>query len=143
MLDLQPNQPPFLFVNTGLHVDSLNSAKCDFSLTEAEWYFKAHWPGDPNMPAVIQLETMTQVAGMILFVSLENKPKNLYLRQIKNSKFYKKIVPGIIITAEAVVQSYKRGILDVKAKIYNKNTLDLYSKAEFTLVNPDIVIART
>ena len=139
MLNLQPNIDPFLFINSSLKVEHLISAECDYALSENEWYFKVHWPGNPNMPAALQLETMTQVAGMILFVSLKDKPKNLYIREIKSSVFYKKIIPGIIITAEAKVESYKKGILKSKARIYNKTTKYIYSKAEFSLVNPDLI----
>ena len=54
------------------------------------------------MPAALQLETMTQVGGMILFCSLEDKPKYLYVRKITNAVFYRKIVPNteIIIISE-------------------------------------------
>ena len=59
-----------------------------------DWFFKCHWPKNPNMPAALQIETMTQVGGMILFYSLEDKPKYLYVRKITNAVFYRKIVPN-------------------------------------------------
>ena len=83
MLEIQPNKEPFLFVNNSLKVNYLKSATCKILLSPDDWFFKCHWPGNPNMPAALQLESMTQVGGMILFSSLEDKPKYLYVRKIK------------------------------------------------------------
>ena len=65
-----------------LKVEYLKSASCTFFLSPDDWFFKCHWPGNPNMPAALQLESMTQVGGMILFTSLEKKPKYLYVEKL-------------------------------------------------------------
>ena len=92
---------------------------------------------NPNMPAALQIETMTQVGGMILFYSLEDKPKYLYVRKITNAVFYRKIVPNTDIKIISNVIKYHKGIMLVNSKIKcNKSDL-LYSKSEFSLINPD------
>ena len=139
MLEIQPNKEPFLFVNNSLKVNYLKSATCTILLSPDDWFFKCHWPGNPNMPAALQLETMTQVGGMILFCSLDDKPKYLYVRKIANAVFYRKIVPNteVIIISEAI--KYQKGIMSIKSKIKcNKSNL-LYSKSEFSLINPDVI----
>ena len=139
MLEIQPNQEPFLFVNNSLKVEYLKSASCIVYLSPDDWFFKCHWPNNPNMPAALQIETMTQVGGMILFYSLEDKPKYLYVRKITNAVFYRKIVPNTEIKIISNVIKYHKGIMLVNSKIKcNKSDL-LYSKSEFSLINPDVI----
>ena len=139
MLEIQPNKEPFLFVNNSLKVNYLKSASCKILLSPDDWFFKCHWPGNPNMPAALQLESMTQVGGMILFSSLDNKPKYLYIRKINNAVFYRKIIPNteIIIISEAI--KYQKGIMSVKSQIKCNRSDSLYSKSEFSLINPDVI----
>ena len=139
MLEIQPNKEPFLFVNDSLKVNYLKSASCKILLSPDDWFFKCHWPGNPNMPAALQLESMTQVGGMILFSSLEDKPKYLYVRKINNAVFYRKIIPNteIIIISEAI--KYQKGIMSIKSKINCNRSDSLYSKSEFSLINPEVI----
>ena len=139
MLEIQPNKEPFLFVNNSLKVNYLKSASCKILLSPDDWFFKCHWPGNPNMPAALQLESMTQVGGMILFSSLDKKPKYLYVRKINNAVFYRKIIPNteIIIISEAI--KYQKGIMSVKSQIKCNRSDALYSKSEFSLINPDVI----
>ena len=139
MLEIQPNREPFLFINKSIEVKYLKSASCSVLLIPDDWFFKCHWPGNPNMPAALQLESMTQVGGMILFGSLKNKPKYLYVRKITNAVFYRKIVPNteILITSEST--KYQKGIMSVKSEIKCKKSDVLFSKSQFSLINPDDV----
>ena len=139
MLEIQPNKDPFLFVNNSLKVEYLKSASCTLLLSPTDWFFKCHWPDNPNMPAALQLESMTQVGGMILFVSLENKPKYLYVRKISNATFYRKVIPGTEIRITSNVSKYQNGIMSVVSNIKCEKTEILFSKSEFTLINPDVI----
>ena len=91
------------------------------------------------MPAALQLESMTQVGGMILFTSLEKKPKYLYVRKITNAVFYRKIMPNSEIVVMSESTKYLKGIMSVKSKIKCTKSNLLYSKSEFTLINPDVI----
>ena len=139
MLEIQPNKDPFLFVNNSLKVEYLKSASCTLLLSPTDWFFKCHWPGNPNMPAALQLESMTQVGGMILFASLKEKPKYLYVRKITNAVFYRKIIPNTKIIVISESTKYLKGMMSVKSKIKCTESNLLYSKSEFTLINPDVI----
>ena len=139
MLEIQPNKDPFLFVNSSLKVEYLKSASCTLLLSPTDWFFKCHWPDNPNMPAALQLESMTQVGGMILFVSLEKKPKYLYVRKISNATFYRKVIPGTEIRITSNVIKYQNGVMSVVSNIKCEKTEILFSKSEFTLINPDVI----
>ena len=139
LIELQPNRSPFLFIDEISNCEIEKTSTTIKYLDPKEWFFKCHWPGNPNMPAALQLESMTQVGGMILFSSLEDKPKYLYVRKINNAVFYRKIIPNteIIIISEAI--KYQKGIMSIKSKIKCNRSDILYSKSEFSLINPEVI----
>ena len=56
------------------------------------WFFKLHWPNDPNMPGSLQLESLSQMASLIILSQKMNKKKFMYLIGHKYTNFKKKIV---------------------------------------------------
>ena len=50
----QQNRHPFLMVDVAEEVIPGDRAKGYKDLTEKDWFFKVHWPGDPNMPGMLQ-----------------------------------------------------------------------------------------
>ena len=63
-------------------------------LNEDEYYFKGHFPSEPVMPGVLQLETMAQAGGVLILSTVENPEDYLtYFLKIDNAKFKKKVVP--------------------------------------------------
>ena len=132
----QPNRDPFLFVNDTLDVTDLSHARCLLRLDKDQWFFKCHWEDLPNMPASLQLESMTQTAGMMLFCRNENIPSHLYVRSIQKSSFFRMVTPELRLYVDVVGLSYKDGILTCKARIADLRQEVVYSKATFTLVNP-------
>ena len=48
-------------------------------LTKDEWFFKVHWPGDPNMPGMLQVEALVQMSSLIVFTQPNMSGKKLYI----------------------------------------------------------------
>ena len=134
ILEYQQNRPPYLMIDA---VESLLPGKSAYGykdLKEDEWFFKAHWPKDPNMPGMLQVESLVQMAALSILSLPGNKGKIMYLIQANNLKFLKKILPNTRLQIETKVLNYKRGIASFSAKgIVNK---DLACGAEFKLVLP-------
>ena len=65
------------------------------NVTVNEEFFQGHFPGTPLMPGVLMLESLSQVAA-ILLVDRGDAPPNtrVYLRGINDAKFRKQVVPG-------------------------------------------------
>ena len=63
-------------------------------LRDDEWFFKVHWPKDPNMPGMLQIESLVQMAAMSILTMPGNKGKIMYLVSANKLKFVKKILPG-------------------------------------------------
>ena len=92
------------------------SAKGYKDLHNDEWFFKVHWPKDPNMPGMLQIEALVQMASISILTLPNNKGKIMYLISANNLKFIKKILPGERLNIETRVKSFKRGIAKFEGK---------------------------
>ena len=87
---VQKNRGQFLMID---YVDDLvigESAKGYKELNDKLWFFEIHWPGDPNMPASLQLECLTQLSAIPVLAMPENNGKLMYVVSADNLKFKKK-----------------------------------------------------
>jgi UDP-N-acetylglucosamine acyltransferase len=65
------------------------------NVTVNEDFFQGHFPGDPLMPGVLMIETLAQVATVLLLNgSAPNSGARAFLRGVDNAKFRLKVVPG-------------------------------------------------
>ena len=111
------------------------SAKGYKDLTIDEWFFKVHWPNDPNMPGMLQIEALVQMSALSILTLPGNKGKIMYLTSANNLKFIKKITPGSRLYIDTKVKSYKRGLAICEGKgLLNE---EIACKAEFNLILPE------
>ena len=104
-------------------------------LKEDEWFFKVHWPGDPNMPGMLQIESLLQMCALSILCLPGNKGKVMYLTSANNLKFIKKILPGSRLYIETKVRSFKRGLAICEGVgLVEKK---IVCKAEFNLILPE------
>src|SRR5579862_6855061 len=65
------------------------------NVTVNEEFFQGHFPGAPLMPGVLMLESLTQVAAVLLIERGEAAPNvRVYLRGVNDAKFRRQVVPG-------------------------------------------------
>ena len=106
-----PHRDPFLFI------DEIREIGEDFIIgvkfvKQKEDYFKGHFPNEPLMPGVLQIETMAQVGG-ILILNTVKKPKDYltYFMKIENAKFKQKVIPkDILIFRLELITPIRRGL---------------------------------
>ena len=131
----QQNREPYLMIDYATEVIPGISAKGYKDLKNDEWFFKVHWPKDPNVPGMLQIESLVQMAALSILTLSGNKGKIMYLISANNLKFIKKIIPNSRLYIETVVKSYKRGIAICKGVgIVNG---EMVCKADFNLILPD------
>ena len=136
LIELQPNRKPFLFIDKIVECDVDKKCKTLKYLDPKEWFFKCHWKDDPNMPAMLQLETMSQTASLCLFSKLR-PPKKLYLTRIESASFRKKIVPEMTIEITAVQVKKFKNVYGYKCLIRDFYKRSLISKSYLDLMWPD------
>ena len=93
ILEYQRNEPPYLMMDCATKIEPGKYAHGYKELKEDEWFFKVHWKGDPNMPGMLQLESMTQMASLIVLAKKEHNGKVMYLTSMDSIRFFKKVVP--------------------------------------------------
>ena len=137
IIEFQKNRFPYLMIDVVENVIPGKSSTGFKNLTANDWFFKCHFPGDPNMPGLLQVEAIVQIAALAILTMEGNKGKVMYLSKLTESKFKKKVIIGDRLDLYAEVISYKRGI----AKYYGKGTVkeQKVCEATFELVLPDEV----
>jgi len=135
ILEYQQNRDPYLMIDCATEVLPGISAKGYKDLTKDEWFFKVHWPNDPNMPGMLQIEALVQMSALSILTLPNNKGKIMYLTSANNLKFIKKIVPNSRLYIETITKSYKRGIANCSGKGIVNN--EIVCKADFNLIYPE------
>ena len=135
ILEYQQNRSPYLMIDFVEKIVPGKSAIGYKDLKEDEWFFKVHWPGDPNMPGFLQIEALVQMCALSILSLPGNKGKVMYLTSANNLKFIKKILPGSRLYIETKVRSFKRGLAICEGVgLVEKK---IVCKAEFNLILPE------
>ena len=115
--NILPHREPFIFI------DEIRDLGEDFIVgvkyvKEDEDYFRGHFPAEPVMPGVLQLETMAQAGGVLILTSVENPQDYLtFFMKIDNAKFKKKVTPGdTIIFRLNLISPIRRGLCHMHGK---------------------------
>ena len=135
ILEFQKNRDPYLMIDEATSVIPGKSAKGFKDLTKNEWFFKVHWPGDPNMPGMLQIEALVQMCALSILSLPGNKGKVMYLTSADNIKFIKKIIPDTRLYIETKIQSFKRGLAICEGVGLVNN--EIVCKASFKLILPE------
>lgn len=86
------------------------------NVTVNEDFFQGHFPGAPVMPGVLMIETLAQVATILLMEGPEHGPDGrAWLRGVDNAKFRLQVVPGDRLTLEVTVGPRRGTLARVKA----------------------------
>ena len=90
-----PHRYPFLLVDKILELEPDKRIVGLKNVTINEQFFQGHFPGAPVMPGVLIIESMAQVAGVLIYRDLPDKDKKLiYFSGIENAKFRRPVLPG-------------------------------------------------
>ncbi len=114
-----PHRPPFLLVDKVLKMsDDHIIAMKSVSLNEP--YFVGHFPDEPIMPGVLQVEAMAQAGGIFVLNSVdEPELYSTYFLKINDVRFRSKVVPGdVLVFSIELSAPIKRGICSMHGKAY-------------------------
>lgn len=114
-----PHRPPFLLVDKIIDI-SENHVVGVKNVTMNEPFFEGHFPGNPVMPGVLQIEAMAQ-AGGILALSTVPDPENYstYFLKIDGVKFKAKVMPGDTLVFRLFLsEPIRRGIVQMHGEAF-------------------------
>lgn len=108
-------------------------------VTENEWYFQYHFPNNPVMPGVFQMEIMMQAGGLIINTLTGKKELALMFSECKNARIYQSVRPNTLCEVEVELSSYKRGIAWFHGCITANGKIAC--KMQFSLIAPDEILS--
>lgn len=113
--NLIPHRYPFMLIDKVIEIDQKHIVAIK-NVTVNEPFFQGHFPQEPVMPGVLQVEAMAQAAGVLVLNYLEEPEKySTYFLKIDNVKFRQKVVPGnTLILAVSLMTEIRRGCAMVK-----------------------------
>ena len=125
-----PHRYPFLLVDKIIEMGE-NHIVGIKNITQNEPFFLGHFPQEPVMPGVLQVEAMAQVGGLLVLNSVEEPERySTYFMKIDNVKFRQKVVPGdTLIFHLSLMGEIRRGVATMKGYAFVGEKI--VSEAEF------------
>ncbi len=125
-----PHRFPFLLVDRVIEMELEKTITVTKNVSFNEPFFQGHFPGNPVMPGVLQIEAMAQVGGIFaLHDKKDPENYNTYFLKIDKVRFKKKVLPGdTLIFDLKLLSPIRRGIVHMGGKAYVNG--DVVSESE-------------
>jgi UDP-3-O-[3-hydroxymyristoyl] N-acetylglucosamine deacetylase/3-hydroxyacyl-[acyl-carrier-protein] dehydratase len=119
-----PHKHPFLLVDKVIKLTdtSITAVK---NITGDQYFFQGHFPDEPIMPGVLQIEAMAQAGGVLVLADKENAENwSTYFLKIENAKFKGKVVPGdTLLIRMTLTAPVRRGLCIMYGEAYVGNKM--------------------
>lgn len=115
-----PQRDPFLMIDEVETYVPGESCIAYKNVSEDEYYFKGHFPGNPIMPGVLMVEALAQTGAVAILSMEENRGKNALFGGINNLKFKKQVTPGDKLKLEVKIIK-KKGPIGIGEAIATVN----------------------
>ena len=126
--------PEYIFLDYA-EISPGKSASAVKMVSEQDWYFKYHFPENPVMPGVFQMEAIMQTGGLIINAMEGKKSLPLLFRSCKSVRIHKEARPGSILKTKTILNSYRRGVAWFQGEAFVGD--EVSCTMEFSLIAPD------
>ncbi len=132
IMDIIPHRQPFLLVDRVTDYEPGVKITGYKNVTYNEPFFAGHFPGEPVMPGVLQIEALAQLGAIAMLSLPENKGKIGFLGGVDKAKFRGKVVPGDKLDLECEIVKVKGpiGVGEATASVNGK----MVCRAEITFM---------
>ena len=129
--ELLPHRYPFALVDKVISIGANHSVGVK-NVTVNEPFFQGHFPEEPVMPGVLQIEAMAQCGGLFILNTVDEPERySTYFMKIDGVKFRQKVVPGdTLIFRVELLAPMRRGISSMKGYVFVGEKV--VCEAEFT-----------
>ncbi len=139
-----PHRYPLLLVDRILELEPGRRIVGLKNVSANEAYFVGHFPGHPIMPAVLILEAMAQVGGVLASLLPGAERKLAYFAAIERCRFRRPVTPGDQLITEVVVLRLRDrvGKMQVTGRVNGEIVADgvlTYSMVDLEDMNQEMV----
>jgi UDP-3-O-[3-hydroxymyristoyl] N-acetylglucosamine deacetylase/3-hydroxyacyl-[acyl-carrier-protein] dehydratase len=118
-----PHRYPFLLVDKIIELTDTTIVGLK-NVTFNEPYFVGHFPNNPVMPGVLQIEALAQTGGILAINTLPPGDYDTYFVKIDNCKFKQKVVPGdTMLLKMELLGPIRRGLCEMHGTVYIGNKI--------------------
>jgi UDP-3-O-[3-hydroxymyristoyl] N-acetylglucosamine deacetylase/3-hydroxyacyl-[acyl-carrier-protein] dehydratase len=115
---LLPHRYPFLFVDKVIELTDTVIVGVK-NVTFNEWFFPGHFPSNPVMPGVLQIEALAQTGGILCINAMPEGNYDTYFLKIDNCKFKQMVKPGdTMLLKMELTAPIRRGICEMRGTVY-------------------------
>jgi beta-hydroxyacyl-ACP dehydratase FabZ len=136
ILKILPHRYPFLLVDRITELEPEKRIVGLKNVTVNEPFFQGHFPGAPVMPGVLIIESMAQVAGVLIYRDLPDREKKLiYFTGIDNAKFRRPVIPGDQLRLEMELVSRRNNFGKMAGQATVEGKLAAEAVVQFAIVD--------
>lgn len=124
--EMLPHREPFIFVEKLEIIEGGIEGIGYKNITLKEDFFRGHFPGNPIMPGVLQIEAMAQVAGAVVIENMpdyQTEKKGVFFMSVDNVKFRHPIVPDALLKMHVKRIKARGKVFVFEGKIYVNDVL--------------------
>ena len=133
---LIPHRYPFLLIDRIVELEPGERAVGLKNVSRNEWFFNGHFPNNPIMPGVLQVEALAQVGAVAAGSHPDYQGKLGLFAGIDDLRFRRMVVPGDQLRLEVTLERLRRGIGKARAVATVEGELAVEGLLTFALVDP-------
>lgn len=136
ILDILPHAYPFVMIDRVVEFINDDELRAIKNVTINEPYFQGHFPGNPVMPGVLQVEAMAQASGFLMLRRVSSEGKVAFFMSADKVKFRRAVVPGdqMVIHAK-IVKNRGNRIASADVKCYVDDKVVSSGELTFTILD--------
>jgi len=136
IMDIMPHRYPLLLVDRITRIEEGHSIEGIKNVTINEPFFQGHFPGHPIMPAVLIVEAMAQVGGLLLLTTVDDpNGKLMYFMGIDGARFRRPVTPGDQLRFKLTLLKLKGGTSKMKGEAFVDDQLVAEAELLATVVD--------